>query len=425
MLMRHAQVARSGEYTRPPHPKLGYGTMIAIRAEIVKMASVALATALTISVRYSAVRRQGDMVNETNRESKVLDYPFQQQRLLTGVGLAYGLFFTGKYMSDLYQRTQTGNQLNASQLAHLHALSSGLKALCSELVLNALEDSRRACGGHGYSTLSGFPHMIGSYAQNVTVEGDNVILHLQTGRFLINLLRSVRSESSDKVVVKQGLLAYLHDNSTELRTKSRATSIQAVLDPAFQLDVLQHRDKRQLVELEKALELEKEKANGDEAAARQVLMVDIIHVSKSFCETVLLHNFQEGIKTIEVETNGSASFLGVLRKLCSLYGLHTIDTHRGDFLEDGYLNVEELSVVKAAIRRLLSEIRRDAVPLVDAFEIGDNQLASSLGRYDGRVYEDLYAWACQDPNNVAERQNGVILGYNEVLKDLFTVYAKL
>ena len=42
-----------------------------------------------------------------------------------------------------------------------------------------MESCRRACGGHGYSLLSGLPTIFSSYVQNVTWEGDNNVLLLQ------------------------------------------------------------------------------------------------------------------------------------------------------------------------------------------------------------------------------------------------------
>ena len=50
--------------------------------------------------------------------------------------------------------------------------------------------------------------------------------------------------------------------------------------------------------------------------------------------------------------------------------------------------------------RLLEEIRPHAVRLVDAWDFPDWQLDSSLGRYDGKVYEDMFYWASeQNPLN--------------------------
>lgn len=42
-----------------------------------------------------------------------------------------------------------------------------------------MEACRRACGGHGFSQLSGLPSILQNYVQNVTWEGDNNVMLLQ------------------------------------------------------------------------------------------------------------------------------------------------------------------------------------------------------------------------------------------------------
>jgi hypothetical protein len=56
---RLARVTKQGKYERSNKPRqLGYGAMVFIRQFIVAEASVYLSRAVTIAVRYSAVRRQ-------------------------------------------------------------------------------------------------------------------------------------------------------------------------------------------------------------------------------------------------------------------------------------------------------------------------------------------------------------------------------
>lgn len=66
-----------------------------------------------------------------------------------------------------------------AQLPELHALSSGLKAACTDAAAAGIESCRRQCGGHGYSSLSGLPTLLASYVQNVTWEGDNNGAHIR------------------------------------------------------------------------------------------------------------------------------------------------------------------------------------------------------------------------------------------------------
>lgn len=51
-----------------------------------------------------------------------------------------------------------------------------------------MEAARRACGGHGYSLLSGLPTLFTHYVQNVTWEGDNNVMLLQVSYSLLGPL---------------------------------------------------------------------------------------------------------------------------------------------------------------------------------------------------------------------------------------------
>ena len=61
ILLYSIQVAPDGTYTKPPTDKMTYGTMVRVRAVLVLVMGSALSRAVTIAVRYSVVRRQGEM----------------------------------------------------------------------------------------------------------------------------------------------------------------------------------------------------------------------------------------------------------------------------------------------------------------------------------------------------------------------------
>lgn len=62
MLMRHAKVEPDGTYHHPPHEKLGFAGMVHVRSLMIRDQARALAKACTIAIRYSCVRRQGEIV---------------------------------------------------------------------------------------------------------------------------------------------------------------------------------------------------------------------------------------------------------------------------------------------------------------------------------------------------------------------------
>ena len=59
----------------------------------------------------------------------------------------------------------------------------------------------------------------------------------------------------------------------------------------------------------------------------------------------------------------------------------------------------KISLARSLLYSLLADVRREAVPLVDAFDVPDEILNSALGRYDGDVYTHLYEWAQRAPRN--------------------------
>lgn len=140
-----------------------------------------LARAATVAARYSAVRIQGsdaanpkkitaDNGKTVTVETPVLDYMMQQYRLVPIIAQAYACHFTGQQMHRMYNENQEKMaQGDFSYLADLHASSSGLKSLTTTLAVAAIEDCRRACGGHGYSLFSGLGQFYQDYLPKATV----------------------------------------------------------------------------------------------------------------------------------------------------------------------------------------------------------------------------------------------------------------
>jgi len=64
----------------------------------------------------------------------------------------------------------------------MHATSSGLKALSTDIASAGIEVCRLCCGGHGYSLSSGIPKIYANMTAACTYEGENTVLYLQTAR---------------------------------------------------------------------------------------------------------------------------------------------------------------------------------------------------------------------------------------------------
>lgn len=68
-----------------------------------------------------------------------------------------------------------------------------------------------------------------------------------------------------------------------------------------------------------------------------------------------------------------------------------MEQEASEFYTSAAVTVRQIQLARTkTVMKLLEEIRPHAVRLVDAWQFPDWQLDSSLGRKDGRVYEDLF-----------------------------------
>eukprot|EP01119_Soliformovum_irregulare_P011146 TRINITY_DN2776_c0_g1_i1.p1 TRINITY_DN2776_c0_g1~~TRINITY_DN2776_c0_g1_i1.p1 ORF type:complete len:666 (-),score=227.53 TRINITY_DN2776_c0_g1_i1:202-2058(-) len=400
MLMKYAQVSKDGVYTNPPHSKVTYGTMVYVRVGIVLAASRSVGKAITIAIRYSAVRRQG-LLMHPDVEEFVIDYQLQQQRLFGILASTYALHFSGLSLGRMYlQLLSEMADGDFNGLPELHATSSGLKAFATWISSEGIEEARKCCGGHGYSKFSGISAI---YAENVpacTYEGENNVLIQQTARYLFKISRKIRQ----KEFVPIGNASYLIDMKLT-PVKCQVKNSQEFLQPEVQLAVFRHRAVRIIAEISaKFEELKKLTSFGQ---AWNTVMVDLVRVARGHCYYVLLISFIEGVSFIDDE-----KISAVLKNLCDLFFLNAVESQLGDFLEDSYFNQDQVAMVRSEARKCLQKIRPEAVALVDAWNFSDRTLNSALGRYDGKVYETMLEWAQKDPLNETQ----VVEGYLDILK---------
>ena len=98
------------------------------------------------------------------------------------------------------------------------------------------------------------------------------------------------------------------------------------------------------------------------------------------------------------ESPGAVQVMG---RLAALLMLSEMDAAMGDFLEDGHLSASQAKLVRLSINALLTELRPEAVALVDAFNLDDYFLNSVLGSADGDVYGRLFTYALGVPFNAS------------------------
>lgn len=105
-----------------------------------------------------------------------------------------------------------------------------------------------------------------------------------------------------------------------------------------------------------------------------------LYAAKLHSFSYLFNRFADAVK----KTTGDLHT--ILRKICLLYGLYTIEENAGAFLQFEYFTPVQIEFVRASVNNLCKEVREQAIPLVDSFNLTDYIINSPLGRKDGNVY---------------------------------------
>jgi len=399
MLMRFAKVTANGTYIKPPpsNAKASYATMIYVRSTLVEEAAAVLKKAATISVRYCSVRRQSAL-RPGIKETQLIDYQNVRATLIPILATAYALHFTGIRMMNMYWEFEKKREVGDFRiLPELHALSSGLKAICTWEAVEGIEKCRFCCGGHGYSRLSGLPDLYASYVQNPTWEGDNDVLCLQTGRYLLKAVAGLPGKNIT------GSAHYLQAFAEgQILQTCMVTNAREWLSHEACLQAFRFRTAFLCRMAENAIRSE---ANGKlvfDGVPWNNSTVAVIKCAAAHSWCTVLTYFLDALTEIQSNAKLPSATVSALNQCLSLFALTKIEQHAADLLESSYLTPSQIKMLRTQKNQLIKDLRPNAVALVDSFGYLDYELNSALGRADGDVYLGLLEMAHASPLNKTE-----------------------
>jgi acyl-CoA oxidase len=410
LLGTYAAVTREGSYRQRAglHPKLLYSTMLITRSKIVWVCGLQLAAAVTIAVRYSTVREQGNLPvaekvpSHHVGEMAIIEYRSQHYRLLVWLAKAYAILFASKRCETEnrdFELRQAGGDY--STLAHAHALTSGMKAWASAEASDGAEDARKMCGGAGYLAISGLPDLVASVTVVCTLEGENYVLLQQVARYLIQGERKRRREAApqNELHILQGISYLEHERHSRCESTGKE-----LLEPAAQLAIFRHRAQRLVAQAESGLE-RAAKTGKTISESWNDNMMQLISAARCHIEYLALQEYAKAVAGIR-----DARIKAVMTKLCSLFALSSITNPQSAnsifFVEDGYLTAEQLSDIRGLVGDLLTDLLPDIIGLTDAWDFTDGGLCSAIGMKDGNVYETMMSWIKQLPLNLQVSRSG-------------------
>nr|XP_026257836.1 peroxisomal acyl-coenzyme A oxidase 2 [Urocitellus parryii] len=396
MLSRFAQVLPDGTYIKFGTAQSNYLGMVVTRVRLLLTSILPLLQkACVIAVRYSVVRRQSRL-RPSDPEAKILDYQTQQQKLLPQLATSYAFHFTAVSLLEFFHRSYDEIlRKDFSLLPELHALSTGMKAMMSELCTQGAELCRRACGGHGYSKLSGLPSLVTQVTASCTYEGENTVLYLQVARFLVKsyLQAKVSPDSAPQKPLPQSV-EYL---ARPVLARCPAQKAADFLCPELYTAAWAHAAARLIEDSVHHLQTLTQSGADQQEAWNQTSVMHL-QAAKAHCYYITVKSFTDALEKLDKEP----AIQQVLQRLCDLFALHGILTNSGDFLHDGFLSGAQVDMARKAYLDLFLLIRKDAILLTDAFDFTDQCLNSALGCYDGNVYGRLFQWARESPSNAQE-----------------------
>ncbi len=340
------------------------GTLVGGRIGIPRSGNAASKSGLTIAIRYGDQRRQ--FGPEGGSEVPILNYRTHQRRLMPLLANTYALHFSLQYLTNRFLNRKE------EEMQEIEALAAGLKSFATWNTTATLQTCRECCGGKGYLSENRIEVLKNDTDVYMTFEGDNTVLMQLVAK---SRLTEFRQEFGNMNVFT--ILNYITDQAKTTITELnpiivRNTDEAHLLDSGFQLDAFKYRERDILTSAAKRIKRHID--NGmDSFDAFNVCQHHLVEVAHAYIERIILEQF-----VLQVERTKDAGCKTVLKKLCDLFALSQIEKNKGWYLEAGYMEGVKTKAIRKLVNQLCWNVRQDAVPLTDAFNIPDQCLSAPI-----------------------------------------------
>jgi acyl-CoA oxidase len=257
-------------------------------------------------------------------------------------------------------------------MQEIEALAAGLKAFATWNTTATLQECRECCGGKGYLSENRIDTLKNDTEIFTTFEGDNTVLMQLVAK---SRLTEFKQEFGNMNLF--GMFNYVANQARTSLTEMnpvivRNTDEDHLLDFEFHLNAFRYRERSILASAAKRLKRHLDEGM-DSFDAFNVCQHHLVHTGHAYVERIILEQFIE-----KVNATNDKGCKRVLTKLCQLFALNQIDENKGWYLENGYLEGVKTKAIRKIVNQLCWEIRLDAVPLVNAFNIPDNLLSAPI-----------------------------------------------
>lgn len=416
LMNRNADVTPDGKYVSKVGDKkkrmgASFGILSAGRVGIIGMSILNMEKALVIALRYACLRRQfgpdeSDSayqkapLNGNSNEWPIIEYQTHQWRLIPYLAATYLHHFFYKCLFtdyiDFFIRVAYGGSSPlelADMGAEIHALTCSGKAYVGWLARDCIQECREACGGHGYLKASGFGDLRADHDANNTYEGDNNVIVQQTSNALIKFYHEKVKNTTT--------------NNNDLSISSKTTPYETM---AFVLKVdetvknykMPFDGPKTLKEVVEAFEflvsyLLKQTADRleEETKFNQNSLFKAKTRSQVYYAKILSLVFYEYVvleRVYKTYTKPTDELETILNDCGILYGLWSLEKWSSYLFEANVIQSGSLTLknIREHILNLCARLKDNALTMAEVFAPPDWVLGSSLGKADGKLYDNLY-----------------------------------
>lgn len=373
LLDRFGGINEAGEYhSSIENPSRRFftmlGTLVGGRVCVPRAGLSAAKSALAIAVRYGLRRRQF-AADPLKAETIIMDYPNQQRRLLPLVAKAYAVQFGLDYLLDRYVNRKE------EDMREIEAMAAGLKSYATWFTTAAIQECREATGGKGYLAENRFADLKADTDIFTTFEGDNtVLMQLLAKSLLAEFKKSFREDGNFAV------LKFLGRRVATIVTEQnpytvRQTDREHLESRDFYQYAFSFRSRRLTSTLAQRLRaFIKEGLSAYEAGLR--CQTHMIEAAEAYVEHLVLEKSLERVSSLPK----GHPVRPLMEKVIALFALHTIEAHRGWYLESDYISGQKSKAIRKLVDKLCAELRPEAGALVNGFGIPDELLGAPIAR---------------------------------------------
>ncbi|XP_017771028.1 PREDICTED: peroxisomal acyl-coenzyme A oxidase 3-like [Nicrophorus vespilloides] len=392
LLNKNVDVTEEGVYVislKDPSKRFG-ASLAAIsegRLNITNLCSAYLIQGITIAVRYAAVRKQ--FGPNDDEEISIFEYQTHQHRLLPYLAGAFTFKFFSSHIC-LEQYTNYVNTMNGEQRKdavdygfEMHGISSACKPVISWFLMEALNEFRQACAGHGYLKAAGIGELRNDADANCTYEGENHVLNQQTSNWLLKFWPQILEGKIIKGPMES--IDYLSRGKEILADKFAVDSVEHIVRPEYILRMYKWLVVYLLKSSYEKYERSLKESNDAFWAKNNNQVYYARSLSVAYINHYMLHVFLKRINEAE-----DPKVRNVLERLFALYGLFTLERSLGHLYKGGFFVGEKpATLIQDAVLKLCEDLKNDAVSLIDCIAPDDFLINSFMGKSDGKVYEHL------------------------------------